>query len=198
MEWIVLGVVLAVCAIIYRQSFGTAISKEEDFRYMQSNAAEKDIKLFINGLKGMDSAEISLVVACAAIQRNGLEAMGFQLDRALGLGFPLTDDEMQNTQKMVGDLTRKMQSQGRNDNAAALMPWLHSLRCYNFPEIRIYGREMWGELSRGFEGAESFYKGFEEAESTYNGLPPLSSFIEHNKNEIVFNFIPFGLSPERH
>ena len=43
--------------------------------------------------------------------------------------------------------------------AAAGMIWLHSIRAMEHPELRIYGRQMWVQLERGFlyieEGAES-------------------------------------------
>ena len=44
---------------------------------------------------------------------------------------------------------RNLQKQGSFAAAGGYMPWLHTLRAYNYPELRGTAREMWDHLRRG-------------------------------------------------
>ena len=157
------------------------------FRNLQASNSERDITIFLNGLRGSDSGEIAAVVAMASIHRIHLNEMGILLNSALGSGPQiLTLDEHRAVQHIVGKLTRKCQANGRPDLAAGMMVWLHSIRAFTFPEIRILAREMWGELSRGFDGAEK----------SIESIKILSLIPVPDIEKLDFYYIPEGLTPE--
>lgn len=109
----------------------------------------KELEHFLEGLRGADSDDIGLIVACATDWRHRLAVGGCDLR------FPavclLSDSTI--TFKLVKQI-QALQKQGLPHLAVGLMVWVHSLRAMTRPELRRLGREMWKELSRGFDCAE--------------------------------------------
>ena len=48
----------------------------------------------------------------------------------------------------IGKLIKAQQKQGTNTAATGLMVWLFSARALLYPELRLSGREIWGQLIR--------------------------------------------------
>jgi hypothetical protein len=111
--------------------------------------ATGDLERFLLALKGMSDEEIGTLVAMAAVLRMELREQNLFPDAALGVGTPLPEREQgtlqANLSRMVLDLQKN-----NSPNAGAAMVWLHSLRAFRYPEVRLLGRQMWGELERGF------------------------------------------------
>ena len=118
------------------------------------NAIEEDLDRFLLGLKGSDSSELGLIVAVASHWRNRLETeFGWNLD------YPDTVEAQDPTAPLKLVKMIRQNQMGRNDPmnlmAAGLMVWIHTLRASARPELRLKGREMWGELCRGIPHADS-------------------------------------------
>jgi hypothetical protein len=80
---------------------------------------------------------------------------------------------------------REFQKSDQKTDAAGAMVWLHSLRAQGYPELRIKGRELWSELSRGSGHVRAALFNIENM--TQKILPELSD------EEI--QFVPGGLEP---
>ncbi len=114
----------------------------------------EEISEFINALKAMDGQELGLPVAFTAHFRNQLAAKGVDLSDPFLL---VTAD-----QGIIHDLSSKavsLQKQGETAAAVPVMVWTHTLRAMARPELRGLGREMWGQLERGFAHAEEAARG---------------------------------------
>lgn len=101
---------------------------------------------FVSLLRAMDGAELGHVVALATHVRHQLEAMGHNpmdpiIYTAINPGFPL----------FLSRTTIALQKQNRPQDAAAFMVWVHTARAGVRLELRGLGRELWKELSRGFD-----------------------------------------------
>lgn len=118
----------------------------------------REIASFVTNMRAMDGAEIGLVAACANHQRLLiLEAKGWDLR------YPaLLADHPANVPLVIGNVIRDLQRQGKQPLAAGMMVWLHTVRSMQWLELRQLGRDMWGELARGFpyveESANSFFE----------------------------------------
>lgn len=111
----------------------------------------QELTAFNSALRGMDGAEVGLVVALAADVRNALvESTG---DNLL---YP-TMVTMRNPSYIL-TLTKgikELQKAGHNPRAAAVMVWAHTVRGITDVEVRHHARAMWDQLSRGFPHAHS-------------------------------------------
>lgn len=149
---------------------------------------KNDIVRFVASLKGIDDEEISTILVVANILRLNLTEMGKIPPAAMDFSIP-----------RVGDLSLKCdmcpitlvsaikQFQGMNQPSDALgvMIWLHSVRALNVPELRIIGREMWEELSRGFPYVDD---ALEHVRALISKPMPSNIGVE-------IRFIPRGLEP---
>lgn len=111
---------------------------------------------FTRHLRAMDGPELGLVVAVATHVRHQLEALNHSpsdpiLYVAQNPGYPL----------FLRKRAVQLQKDQRPQDAAAFMIWLHTARAGLRLELRMQGRDMWKELSRGFphvlEASTSFY-----------------------------------------
>lgn len=133
---------------------------------------------FIARLRSMDSSEIGHVVACATHLRHQLEAEGhIPIDPinyvAINPMFPL----------LLSRTTIGFQKQGRLQDAAALMVWLHTARAGVRLELRFLGRELWKELERGFPYVEEAADNVKVLFGKQLDISEATTF-------------PFGLTPE--
>jgi hypothetical protein len=110
---------------------------------------DQDIDRFISFLRGADLQEVSMVVAMATHFRNGLSRSGINvLD-------PVDADAKDHfIASRLSRLITEVQKDNKPYLAVGLMVWLHTLRAATTPEVRLKGRAMWGELRKGFSGAE--------------------------------------------
>jgi hypothetical protein len=132
----------------------------------------------------MSGAEIGTVVAMAAVVRMSMRPEDGLPDEALGIGMPLTDSAEVEVRRTVVQTALAMQKQN-HDMTAGAMVWVHTLRAYHFPEVRLFGRHMWGELQRGFPHALAALSFMEKMT---NESPPLGT-------PLATQFIPIGLEP---
>lgn len=108
-----------------------------------------EMSQFADFLSAMDGKEIGMVVACATHVRHQLENEGTMLL------FPQL--EIQKDPMVTARLSRMveiMQKEKRPRDAAAVMVWVHTLRAMSCLELRMLGRKIWKELSRGFPHVE--------------------------------------------
>lgn len=110
---------------------------------------EREISSFTAQLSQMDGDEIGLVVALATDTRNRLEDAGFLLSDPIAAY--TVDPE---TPSALKEMIRTLQAEGRLQEAAALMVWLHTSRVGTRLELRPLARQMWGQLERGFPHVE--------------------------------------------
>lgn len=116
-------------------------------RYLRVQKSE--LSSFTNQLSQMDSDEIGMVVALVADSRNRLEKVGFLLGDPIG-----THAFKPETPSALNGMIQSLQAEGRLQEAAALMVWLHTARVGARLELRPLARQMWGQLERGFPYAK--------------------------------------------
>lgn len=109
------------------------------------NKQAHEIDNFIKSLRAMDADEVGMVVALATDQRNALESAGHKVSDPV----IYNDQEPMFTFHMTRRVQR-LQKENRLQEAAALMVWVHTMRAGSWAELRGLGREMWGQLARGF------------------------------------------------
>jgi hypothetical protein len=130
--------------------FGWAKRKLE---VASASAMKDDIGRFIAGLRGADDYEIGSMIVLANSLRIKLLNMGKIPEAALDFSIPRDDDtqlQCDLCSVTLANAIKQFQKMGQPTDAFSAMVWLHSVRALNIPEIRGLGREMWGQLSRGF------------------------------------------------
>ena len=107
----------------------------------------KEMQTFVENLASMDGREIGFVMALATHIRNNLEEnMGFRLMD------PMVDYPQDPTAPIrLVSMIKQYQKAGELSDAAATMVWLHTIRVGGRLELRSTAREMWRQLSRGFD-----------------------------------------------
>lgn len=143
----------------------------------------EEIERFILSLRGQSDEEIGMLLAIANLIRINL-INGGRLSNEI-LNFEVSESEHSQAQMYVSSLVREFQKSDQKTDAAGAMVWLHSLRAQGYPELRIKGRELWSELSRGSGHVRAALFNIENM--TQKILPELSD------EEI--QFVPGGLEP---
>jgi hypothetical protein len=110
-----------------------------------SDKQREELASFVDNLRAMDAPEIGYVLAIATHIRHGMEGDGHNIMdpivyTAQNPGFAL----------FLSRMIIEAQKQGRTQEAAGLMIWLHTARAGIRLELRSFGREMWAQLERGF------------------------------------------------
>ncbi|NKW72251.1 hypothetical protein HGD85_04700 [Rhodobacteraceae bacterium R_SAG10] len=149
-----------------------------------SKAQENEIRAQTQRLKGMSDDEIGFLVAGSTIIRLLLISEGIIPIEALDLSLERDDLKMDMVPVKLGYLIRKYQKMGQPNDAAFTMSWLHSTRALCNLDIRVFGREMWAELSRGFPYAR---EKLIEIEKTTTKTRDIS--------DEDLEFVPVGLEP---
>ena len=108
-----------------------------------------ELDAFVGMLRSMDSAELGHVVAIATHWRHGLEDMGHNLMDPI-----IYAEQNPGFAAFLSASVANAQKADRRQDAAALLVWLHTTRAGRRLELRGLGREMWGELARGFPFVE--------------------------------------------
>ncbi len=138
----------------------------------------KEMQGFVDLLRGMDGDEIAVAVVFATHTRHIMEKQGHNvLDPIL---YFATNPSFTHSMSVE---TIQLQKQGRLQEAAAMMIWVHSFRAATSPELRLLGREMWKHLERGFPYVD-------KAAETVGEMTGFRLNIEGAKS------FPVGLTPE--
>jgi hypothetical protein len=113
----------------------------------------------ITRIKGMDDAEIGLVMALAADVRNAMPV----LKEALLDLHALTGPHCAMLPFQMSQKVQELQRQQRYSDAAAWMVWVHTARAAQDQQLRYLVKQMWRELERGFPYVKDCASAFEAA-----------------------------------
>jgi len=127
----------------------------------------KEMRGFIDSLKRTNDRGLGLVVACATVVRVNMEIHGALPEGLMGRAAQAQSQELGIMQMRLNQLSRQFSKRRQQGDAMGAMVLSYSLRALNVPELLPLGREMWGELGRGFEHVEGALR---EGESL-NGKP---------------------------
>ena len=117
--------------------------------------------MFLQGLSGEEAASILVGASAARLWLENRADSGSEIEavitKAIQDGYLADETEM--APLYLNRLIKAMQSEDALQMAGGLMPWIHVLRCYSMPELRVIGQELWAEMTRGYpylaEGASS-------------------------------------------
>ncbi len=106
----------------------------------------KEMDLYLTVLSAMPGSELGMLLASATDLKNEMVRNGVA---DVSAPYILTEKMPLITFEFSKRVIR-LQKKRRFEDAAALMVWVHTLRAASRPELRGLGRNMWGELERGF------------------------------------------------
>jgi hypothetical protein len=149
-----------------------------------SKVQENEIRAQTQMFKGMSDDEIGFLVAGSTILRLNCMSAGIIPPEALDLSLERDDFKMDMVPIKLGKLIREFQNIGQPTDAAFTMILLHSTRSLCNPNIRVFGREMWAEISRGFPYARENLVEIEK----------MSTKTREISDEDL-EFVPIGLEP---
>jgi hypothetical protein len=119
---------------------------------------EREMRDWITKLNALDASEVGSIVAVAMHYRNILLR-----DTKLDLLFPfvaITTDPMIGMK--INNSIQELQSEKLFSMASSAMVWLFTIRAAQAPELRMLGRQLWGELHRGFTSVPDSAAALEE------------------------------------
>jgi len=145
----------------------------------------RELERFVTSLRGMSASELGALVAIATVVRINMRNNGHLPDAALDVAGGLPPEKQFAAQWKMTTLVQEFQKMGQPSDAAGAMVWSHSMRAGATPELRLLGRQMWGELSRGFPHVAEAIEDIVTV--TGNTLPP--------EVALEAEFIPPGLEP---
>lgn len=145
----------------------------------------REVRTFVSQLEAMDEENLGLIVAATTVMRIKLEDHGY-LPRELFFDSHMpAPEKLGRYQLDLDKLTRDFKRLRQHTDAVAAVILALSLRSLYTPEIRPLGRDMWGELMRGFDQVEEKMKLAQE----HNEEPfPERAWTEWNR-------VPAGLQP---
>lgn len=117
-------------------------------------SSSREIGRFVDRLRGAGDRSLGLVVGCATVVRVNMEIHGALPDGLMRRADRASSEELGIMQMRLNQLSRQFAKRRQQGDAMGAMVWSYSLRCLNVPELLPLGREMWGELKRGFEHVE--------------------------------------------
>ena len=111
---------------------------------------KKEIARFIDNIKAMDGSEVGSILATATHIRNQLiDQYDWDLQDPILLCFTKPNIAIE-----INQLIKAFQENDDTVSAAGMMVWLFTVRAAMSPDIRGLGRELWGQLERGFDHVE--------------------------------------------
>ncbi len=149
-------------------------------------SSTKEMRRFIDGLKRTSDRGLGLVIACATVVRVNMEIHGAMAEGLVQRAGQASSEELGIMQMRLNRLSRQFSKRRQQGDAMGAMVLSYSLRSLNVPDLLPLGREMWGELRRGFAHVEEALR---EGESR-NGKP----FDARAWKE--WRLIPPGLDPK--
>lgn len=116
------------------------------------SAMRDDLERFIAILKGCTSDEVATHIVLAQAQRLELSNDGLLPRNSLDIGLYQagTNIDIDMVSFNLGLYIRRKQAEQSPNEASATFLWLHSVRSIQNPELRLLGRQMWAEISRGY------------------------------------------------
>lgn len=149
-----------------------------------SKVQENEIRAQTQMFKGMSDDEIGFLVAGSTILRLRYMSEGIIPPEALDLSLERDDLKMDMVPIRLGKFIRDFQKMGQPTDAAFTMIWLHSTRSLCNLDIRVFGREMWAEISRGFPYAREQLVEIEKMSAKTREI-----------SDKDLEFVPIGLEP---
>mgnify|MGYP001614024996 CR=1 FL=1 len=143
-----------------------------------SDSQRKEMADFIDRLRTMDGTDLGLVVAMATTFRHQLEAKGHNPMDPI-----LYTRQNPDFCYLLSSTAVTFQKEGKPQDAAALMVWVHTARAGLRLELRSLGRELWKQLERGFPYVEETALPFRIITGTELNIEGATDF-------------PIGLTPE--
>lgn len=154
------------------------LQKKSQLSYI--NAAKIDLNRFLDLLKSFNDIEISKIVAAATIAKIELNKLG-KLNNNV---FSISCDMVTQSQTLLffSQLLKDLEDNKRFFGAFGMTVWIHTLRSFLYPELRLFGCQMWKELVKGFPFVEQTLIKIERE----NMPVPKEAYTE-------YNFIPIDL-----
>ncbi|MBT3358190.1 MAG: hypothetical protein HN403_01010 [Rhodospirillales bacterium] len=149
-------------------------------------SAEKEVRRFIEGLRRTADRDMGVIVGIAAVIRINMEIHGVIPERIFQTDTLPSANDLGVMQMRINEAARQFTKMRQAADATGAMIWSYSLRCLNVAELRPLGRELWGELKRGFPHAE---------EALDEGQERIGKPFEARVWE-EWSMIPLGLEPE--
>ena len=132
------------------------------FKSQRSKFKEKGLRAFDNflpALKGMEADEIGFVLDGAAGVKNATTMYGSKQDALEIFRDPLMVQEgiafgtLKEWEQHIFSISETVEGQSK---IAFIMIWYLSVIACQIPELRLQGRELWGELERGYKYTDIF------------------------------------------
>ena len=162
------------------------------FGWLKAKAQKKindsmrdDLSRFLLSLQGSTSEELATLLVIATTIRLKLLQAGTISESALDLSQYKGTFEEDMAALKINRLISGFQKAGQPSDAAGAMVWLHSVRALQTPELRLLGRQMWKELTRGLA----------HLDETAFELSMISPNIPDDV-ALEATFVPVGLEPE--
>ena len=118
------------------------------FQNRMTRIAEKEMRQLIGYLSGLNDQEMGSVLANTLCAIKNLESSGPASNEIL-IALRTGGTGAETAAITLGRSIKELQRDGPTLAAAGYMPWFHTLRAYNYPELRGTAREMWDHLRRG-------------------------------------------------
>ena len=130
---------------------------------------------FLNSLTGADQEALDAISASTMFWHTSYQRKGLDL---YDMGSWIIDDIAFPIE--LNKLIKALQRDGNPASTVGLQVWLHSARALTYPDQRIYGRNIWNELTKATEEAEELAEELCEAVSY--------DLMEHDRKRV-----PVGL-----
>ena len=106
---------------------------------------------FLNSLRGADQEALDAISASTMFWHTHYQRKEIDL---YDMGSWIIDDIAFPIE--LNKLIKALQRDGNPASTVGLQVWLHSARALTYPDLRIYGRDIWTELTKATEEAEDF------------------------------------------
>ena len=119
------------------------------------NAAEREVKEFVDGLQVMEPRDLGALVAIATAVRVNMETYQVIPEGLFTNDTLPSAEELGAYQLRINSIVRQFKRTRKPADSAGALTWSYSLRCFNVAELRPLGRTMWGHLAEGFPHVET-------------------------------------------
>jgi hypothetical protein len=118
-------------------------------------AGRRELGRFVAGLRAMSDEDLGALVAIATVLRVNFESHDVIPEDVFSADDMPSVERLGAYQMRVNKLIRQFERMQKPDDAAGAIVWSYSLRALNVPGLRDLGRDMWGQLRRGFPYVEA-------------------------------------------
>ena len=124
---------------------------KKKLRNFSQEQHKKELFPFLGKLADGDDDDVGMIVAIGTILRMQINRKNSLLQEVLDSGYKASSDNLAEILLNLSSLAKDLQKGGRTRDAVGVAVWLHTLRCFAYPEFIDYGKNIWSELSRGFD-----------------------------------------------